>query len=230
MTTDDPRSAAIYPVQLRLFEQLCVVIGGGRVALRKTSGLLGAGARVRLIAPRPHPDLPTTDHLEVISRPYCPGDLEGAFLAFTATDSAEVNAAVTSEAKNRGIPINIADNPNQSDFTLPAVLRREEIAVAVSTGGASPALAALLRDHLEGLIGPEWGTFLDIASALRQKRLTPSGPAEYNQQVLRRLAEKGLIERIATGDTTAIDQLLEELLGKGHSLADLGVNLPKGMP
>ncbi len=228
-TTGDP-SAVIYPVQLRLFQQLCVVVGGGRVALRKTAGLLKAGARVRLIAPRLYRELPTADRLEIIPREYAPGDLAGAFLAFSATDSRQVNAAVTAEAKQRGIPINIADNPQQSDFTLPALLRRQELVVAVSTGGGSPALASLLRDHLEKLIGPEWGTFLEIASALRQKRLTPSGPAEYNQQVLRRLAQKGLIEKIANGDTTAIDHLLEELLGQGCSLAELGVNLPKGLP
>lgn len=94
--------------------------------------------------------------IEVYRRPYAEGDLDGAFLAFAATDVREVNAAVAREAKEKGIPVNVADRPSEGDFALPSTLRRGRLQVSVSTGGASPTLATRIRHELEGLFGAEW--------------------------------------------------------------------------
>jgi precorrin-2 dehydrogenase/sirohydrochlorin ferrochelatase len=219
-----------YPILLQLRGRLCTVVGGGRVGLRKAEGLLHAGARVRLITAASTADFLSRPAMEIIPRPYREGDLAGAFLAFAATDDPGVNATVAADAHRFKIPVNIADNPEASDFLLPATFCRGDLAVAVTTGGRSPALAAQVRDQLAIWLGPEWGTVLEIAAALRQKRLTLAEKTEYNQEILHRLIEGGLPSLIAAGNAEKVDDLLDRLMGKGFSLADLGIHLPKGMP
>jgi len=219
-----------YAIQLQIKGRLCVVVGGGPVGLRKVDGLLQAGARIRLVTTDLKTDRPLSEDIELISRPYREGDLTGALLAFAATDDPQVNAAVAEEARRSNIPVNLADSAEGSDFLLPATLSRGDLRVAVSTGGHSPALAAQVRDLLAEQIGPEWETVLEIASGLRRKRLTLSKKPEYNQKVLRQLIDGGLPSLISGGNAEAVDALLDRLLGKGFSLADLGICLPKGMP
>jgi precorrin-2 dehydrogenase/sirohydrochlorin ferrochelatase len=219
-----------YPIQLQLKGRLCIVVGGGRVGLRKTSGLLRADARVRLITAAPPTDHLPVKQIEIIRRPYQEGDLAGAYLVFAATDDHLVNAAVAVEARRLNIPINIADDPDGSDFLLPATFFRGDLAIAVTTGGRSPALATQVRDQLASQVGPEWEILLEIAAALRRKRLTLPKKAEYNRGILRQLVEGGLPALICEADTAGIDDLLGRLLGKGLSLANLGIHLPKGMP
>jgi len=137
-----------------------VVVGGGEVANRKARKLLQARAEVVVISPEVKPELESMA-VEVRRRPYEEGDLEGAFLAFTATDVREVNAAVAREAKERGVPINVADRPSEGDFSLPSTLRRGRLQVAVSTGGASPTLARRVRVELERAFGPEWAGLVE---------------------------------------------------------------------
>lgn len=137
-----------------------MVVGGGEVANRKARKLLQARADVVVISPEIQPELASMAR-EVRRRPYRTGDLEGAYLAFTATDRREVNAAVAREARERSIPINVADNPAEGDFALPSTLRRGRLQVSVSTGGASPTLARRIRAELETLFGPEWSGLVE---------------------------------------------------------------------
>jgi len=218
-----------YLVTLQLDGRLCVVVGGGTVALRKARGLSETGARVRLIASELTAPVEGLDAMEVCVRPYRDGDLDEAFLAFAATGDRAVNAAVVGEARRRGVLVSVVDLPEEGDFVLPALLRRGELTVAVATGGRSPALAALVRDHLAAQLGPEWAAVLEIAAALRRKRLTLQGKTEYNQAILRRLLDGGLPKLIAGGDEAAVDRLLRTLFGEGCTLAGLGVRLAKGM-
>ena len=152
---------------MNLAGRRCVVVGGGEVASRKARKLSLAGAEVVVISPEVRPEL-AGGGFEVRERPYRAGDLEGARLAFTATDSREVNAAVAREARERGIPVNVADRPSEGDFALPSTLRRGGLQVAVSTGGASPALAKRIRGELEGLFGPEWEAIVERFEAARR--------------------------------------------------------------
>jgi precorrin-2 dehydrogenase/sirohydrochlorin ferrochelatase len=218
---------SLYPLNLKLEGQLCVVVGGGAVGRRKIEGLLAAGARVRLIDPQPQ-NIPVG--VEICWRPYRNGDLVGALLAIAASDDQNVNAAVATDARSAGILVNVVDDPSMGNVTLPAVLRRGELCVAVASDGGSPALSALVRDRLAEILGPEWETVLEIAAALRQKRLTVSQHPDYNREVLRRLIATGLVERLAVGDFAAVDALLVEVCGAETNLATLGVRMPKGMP
>ncbi len=201
------------PLHLRLQRRLCLVVGGGRVGVRKAKALLGAGARVRLVAP----EIVAPDNLgdaEIRLRPFAPHDLDGVFLAFAATSERSVNAEVARQARSRGILVNVADSPGEGDFTLPALLRRGDLVVSVGTGGKSPALAAAVRDLLADELGDEWRRVLEIAAALRQKGLTPSSNTAYNSQVLHRLLQGGLPALIARGDEDGIDRLLAQITGE----------------
>ncbi len=149
-----------------------MVVGGGEVASRKARKLLQSGAEVVVISPEVSPELAASE-VEIYRRPYRDGDLAGAHLAFTATDSREVNAAVAREAGERGVPINVADRPSEGDFALPSTLRRGRLQVAVSTGGASPTLAKRIRGELEGVFGPEWAGIVERFDAARRSGESP---------------------------------------------------------
>jgi precorrin-2 dehydrogenase/sirohydrochlorin ferrochelatase len=215
-----------YPICLNITGRLCVVVGGGPVGRRKVRGVVEAGARVRLVTLCP-PGAELTG-VDVVVRPYRAEDLQGAALVFAATGDPEVDSAVRRDAREAGIPINIADAPEEGDFTLPALLRRGDLVLAVSTGGKSPALAAVVRDTIAERFGEEWGAVLAIAAALRQKRLTGGGKIEYNPEVLLHLLAGGLPALIADGDRVGLDRLLTSILGKGCTLEELGIRLPKG--
>lgn len=225
MSTERPSG---YPVALRLAGRLCVVVGGGQVALRKARGLLQAGARLRVVAPQILPELSTCAAIEPVLRPFVPADLDGAFLVFAATGARAVNAEVAGIARARGVLVNVADDPQASDFHLPALLKRGRLTVAVDSDGASPALAACLRDRLAGELGPEWAIFCALAAALRQKRLTGEEVNAYNRTVISHLFDADLPRWLAAGDEQAVDRLLEAATGEKITLAALGIRLGKG--
>lgn len=224
----DDLSTPGYPVQLQLKGRLCVVVGAGAVGRRKVAGLLAAGGRVRVVDPRRDVVLP--DGVESICRAFAVSDLDDAFLVFAATSDSQVNAAVVAAARSRGLLVNRADQPEDGDFSLPAVWRCGRLSVAAATDGASPALAKLLRDALAAGLDPAWGFFAELAAALRCWRLTSGDVGTYNQQVLQVLLDHGVLRLIAAGDTAGIDRLLSAAAGEGCSLADLGLRLEKGLP
>ena len=157
------------------------------MATRKVGKLLRAGAEVVVVSPEVLPELAGMD-VEIQRRPYEYGDLEGANLAFTATDSREVNAAVAREARERGVPINVADRPSEGDFAVPSTLRRGGLQVAVSTGGASPKLARRIRGKLEEAFGPEWaGVVEEFDTARRSGGSTGQDLEEEVSRCLSRL-------------------------------------------
>lgn len=179
--------AVLYPIFLDLDGKRCVVIGGGEVANRKARKLLQARARVVVISPEVKPELESMA-VEVNRRPYRAGDLEGAFLVFAATNRRAVNAAVSQEARERGIPVNVADEPSEGDFALPSTLRRGHLQVAVSTGGASPTLARRIRRELEGAFGFEWAGVVDeLSRARRDGRRVEDELEEVVEECLSRL-------------------------------------------
>ena len=167
----------LYPIFLDLSGRRCVVVGGGAVAMRKARKLLQAGAEVVVVSPAVLSELESIG-AEIRYRPYEAGDLEGADLAFTATDSREVNAAVAREARERGVLVNAADKPSEGDFAVPSTLRRGGLQVAVSTGGASPTLARRIRKELEASFGPEWAGVVEELEAARRKGEAPDEDLE----------------------------------------------------
>ena len=137
-----------YPIVLDLAGAPVLVVGGGRVAKRKIDGLVAAHADITVVAPTIDEAVRSMP-VRVVSRRYEPTDLDGVRLVVTATDDPSTNAAVSADARARGIWVNSADDPDNCTFTLPAIARDGVVTVAISTGGASPALASHLRAEIE---------------------------------------------------------------------------------
>ena len=161
----DPRFG--YPVTLDLHDVSVLVVGGGRIGARKASGLAAAGARVRLVAAEVSEHVEPSDVADVRARPFDEGDLDGVRLVVTATGDHDVDATVAAAARARGIWVNAADQPDDCDFILPAVARRGRVTFAVSTDGASPALAGALRDVVDELFTDDLAAGADTLAAAR---------------------------------------------------------------
>jgi len=177
-----------YPLFLDLAGRTCVVVGGGSVALRKVEGLLACDAAVRLVSPRARPELAALARCGAIAwwqQPYAPAALTGCFLAIAATDDPAVNDAVVADARCVGA-LAVATDDGEGDAILPAVVRRGDVVVAISTGGRSPALARALRQRLARLVDPSYGDLAAIVGDLRDELLAAGQhvPAERWQRAL----------------------------------------------
>jgi len=159
-------SPSYYMACIDLTGRAVLVVGAGRVALEKIEGLLSAGAEITVVAPQ---ILPEVEELPVtfVRRGYRSADLDGKFLVVAATATTSVNRRVFRDAESRALLCNVVDVPELCSFILPAVHRHEPIAVAVSTGGASPALAQHLRDQIATVVRPEHA---ELAHRLRELR------------------------------------------------------------
>jgi precorrin-2 dehydrogenase / sirohydrochlorin ferrochelatase len=169
---DDGYSAKnrLYPAFLRIEGKLCVVVGGGRVATRKVRSLLAAGARALVISAVLHADLQAllaNGSIDAISASYAAHYLTGASLVFAATNDAEVNLQVVRDAHERGLWVNVADNPDASDFYVPATISRQHLTVAISTGGEAPAFARYVRELLEQSLTDAPGQALEMVAQAR---------------------------------------------------------------
>lgn len=214
-----------YPALLDLAGRLTAVIGGGRVAARKVASLLEAGARVRLVALRLAGEtekLAGNPAVELLLREFQPSDLDGARLVICATDNEDLNRRVAAEAEKRGLFVNVVDVPRLCSFIVPAVVRRGELTLAASTGGASPAAARRLRERLQEEFGPAWGPYLKLMRALRERVTALGRPAEENRPYFFALADSELYAKVAAKDAAAIDRVIAGVLGPGFGLAELG--------
>jgi precorrin-2 dehydrogenase / sirohydrochlorin ferrochelatase len=153
----DMLDTPFYIACLKLKGRRCVVVGGGEIGLEKVEGLLACDAEVTLIAPEAIEELREHAREGAIhweQRPYAgAGDLEGVFMAIAATSDTDVNIAVYDDAERRAMLVNVVDVPPLCNFILPAIVRTGPLAIAISTAGASPALAKRMKREIEGLFG-----------------------------------------------------------------------------
>ena len=197
-----------YPIQLDLKGKPCLVVGGGEVALRKVRALVEAGAEVTVVAPEMHPKLRALGGVERRERAWRDTDLHGVFLAIVATDDAVTNRAVARDAQDLGCLVNVVDCPALSNFIVPATLRRGELAISVSTGGASPALARRLREKLEAEFGEEYAVFLEVVAEVRRCVIEKVPDDACRAEVLRGIAHERWLEVLRDRGREA---LLEEM-------------------
>ncbi len=206
-----------FPISLNIENSPCMVIGGGRVAARKTAALLEAGATVRVISPEMSPEMrglaADCPALALEKRPDRRGDSRGAVVGSAATDDEEVQETVWQEAKALGILVNVADVPSRCNFFLPATMSAGDISISVSTGGKSPALARMIRQRLEREYGSGWPEAAAVMGELRPHVLSMGLGHGRNRVIFHRLLSEEFLRWIRQGEWDKIKSHIEEALG-----------------
>jgi len=189
---------ALFPLFVRLENRPCLVVGAGAVGEAKTESLVQAGTAVWVVAPCATPRIKewaASGGIAWLPRKFSPADLEGKFLVVAATSSVAVNDFVFQEARSRDVLCNVVDDPPRCDFFYPAVLRRGDLQIAVSTNGKSPALAQRLRERFEREFGPEYAESVRKLGAARERlfqlRIAPARRREMLLRMARQLPLPG---------------------------------------
>ena len=188
---------SLFPMFLKMTGRECLVVGAGRVGQPKIGGLIDTGARIRVVA------IQATDvvrewaragKIDLELRAFTAGDLEGVFLAVVATSSRSLNEFVYHEAQRRGVLCNVVDVPEYCDFFYPAVVRRGDLQIAVSTSGQSPSLAQKLRQQLEQQFGPGYAQWVAELGETRRLILASDLDADRKRELLHSLASREALE------------------------------------
>ena len=208
----------LFPVNLSLAHKPVLVVGGGPVAARKAASLVRAQARVTVVAPNAVAEIADDPDLRWQRRPYQRGEAACYRLVITATDDPAVNAQVHHDAEAANVFVNSADDPANCTFTLPAVVRRGDLQVAISTNGRSPALASWLRRRLDRELGSGYSALLDLLAEVRAEVKAVHGTSEVHgwDEAL----DDGLLDLLRAGRTAEARARLRHCLGLGRTTTD----------
>jgi siroheme synthase-like protein len=211
------------PINLNLEGRTCLVVGGGEIALQKVRVLAASGARIRVVAPFVLRAIEAHPEVSVERRPFREEDLDGVLFAIAATDDAELNRRVHALGRQRGLLVNCVDDPAYCDFIVPSILRRGELAVSVSTGGNSPALARRLREWLEGGLDEGFGEVLTLLEKLRRRARERVGCPGARRAANECLAQMAL--RARGGKPDDLRRRMEEVVERVEGAAPIAVRL-----
>ena len=201
----------LYPIHLNIEGRQCLVVGGGRVALRKIEGLLNAGAEVHVVSPAVLDEIRGLP-VHVQARPFRESDVRGAVLVIAATDDHAVNLRVAASANELNIPVNVVDQPALCSFFLPAIVRRGGLVISVSTSGASPALAKRMRQRLEMEFGPEYEIYVKWLDTYRSEVMARVRSPEKRHKILEDMASDEIEQILRTQGFEAARERLQQLL------------------
>lgn len=205
----------LFPMFLKLNGRDCLVVGGGRVGTRKVRALLDTNARVSLVSREVTEDLKGLIDEGVIK--YHKGDfhsglLDGVLICISALDDRGINEEVVRSCRERGVLVNVVDTPEMCDFYFSSVVRRGDLTIAISTSGASPSMARYLREEMEELYGPEYGTILKIMGYLRESLMDAGVRGDRRGDVLGRVAGLPLAELIHQGGIKEAQGMIKDIL------------------
>jgi precorrin-2 dehydrogenase / sirohydrochlorin ferrochelatase len=223
VTIDEPsvqggNPLKLYPVMMNLQGRRVVVVGGGRVAERKIRGLLDTGAFIAVISPEIQPELEKLalqNRIHWIREPFHTALLDQfseIALIFGATDSLEASREIQEACQDKRIPCNIADVPELCSFVVPAVITQGDLMIAISTGGASPALARRIREDLERRFGPEYAEMTRVMGELRKRVLRGSSSSDENKRLFLEIVDSEVLTALRANDREKVVSILKAIL------------------
>ncbi|UMZ73203.1 precorrin-2 dehydrogenase/sirohydrochlorin ferrochelatase family protein [Natranaerofaba carboxydovora] len=165
----------LYPAMLDLKEKECVVIGGGKVAIRKVKTLLNSFAKVKVISPSICSEMAemlnhnSKKQFHWLQKKYEKNDLSGAFMVFACTDDSSINKTISRDARSKGLIVNCVNPPEESNFIVPASINNGDLTISVSTGGASPALSKKLKEKIQQEFVSGWDKYIELLKYCRQE-------------------------------------------------------------
>ncbi len=212
-----------YPIFLDLNHQNVVVVGGGEVAERKIKSLLIYGCTIYISSPHLTPHLQQLVAIKKIH--HIPDEsldtyMDDTFMVIAATDDAEVNSKIASQAKKHGLLINAVDQPKDCNFIMPSIVKRGNLQIAISTAGKSPALAKKIRKNLESSFPPEYDSFTKLLGIIRAKLLSQDQPSSKNKIIFQQLVDSNLLEMITHKNWDGMRATLQSILGESFPIED----------
>ena len=213
------------PIFMNVKGENCLVIGGGKIASRKVFMLLRAGAKVSVVSPELCQDLTIRkDEGEInhINRLFEDGDLDNCKIIIAATDDEKINSHVSQLAKSKNIPVNVVDAPDLCSFIVPSIIDRNPVQIAISTGGASPVLARLLRSRLETFIPAAYGRLAKLVESYREKVKTKFSNTDEIRTFWEKILEGPVADNLIAGKDKVARELLETAVENAKAPADRG--------
>lgn len=207
---------AYYGAFLQLKGRRCLVVGGGPVAERKAAGLLACEAQVTLIAPDVTNVIANWANLGTITwkaRPFLAEDVREMFLVIAATDSPDVNRLAAAAAEEEGKLVNVVDDPDSGNFTVPAMVRRGRLQIGVSTSGASPLVAKRIKQELDAAFGEEYALYLDLLDEVRRHVLLHVAEERRRRELFQAVARPELLALLKAGKEAEARRRIADIIG-----------------
>ena len=217
-----------YPIFVDLSGQPCLVIGGGSVAERKVESLLNADGQVTVISPTLTNQLQAwaaEQRITTFERLYQPGDMHDFGLVFAATSDETLHHRIAAEAKQAGIFLNVVDRPALCSFIVPAMLSQGDLTLAISTAGASPAMAKKIRQELAPQFGPEYALALQLLARVRERMNHEDVSSEERQRRFTALVDSPVLDYLRERQIDKLNSLLKQTIGETCSLEQLAFSL-----
>jgi precorrin-2 dehydrogenase / sirohydrochlorin ferrochelatase len=211
-------SRPYYPAILDIAGRRALVVGAGKVGEGKIAGLVNAGAAVKVVSLEATPQVQRwadDGAIELELRPYESGDLDGRFLVIAATEDNDTNVRVFEDAERRQMLCNVVDVTHLCNFILPSIVRRGDLAIAVSTGGASPALARRIRISLGQCYGDEYAVAMELLGSLREELKGLYPHPEERKVIFERIVYSELMDLVRAGDADAIEAWVQRCIDEG---------------
>lgn len=203
-----------YPVYLNLNDKHCLVVGGGKVALRKVRTLLNCQSNVKLVALNIIPEIKNLKikykNFKYLKKSYNIKDLKEIFLVVVATNNIETNTKIAYDASKKGLLVNVVDNPNLCNFIVPSTFQQGDLSISISTGGISPALSKMIRQDLQKHFGGEYSVFLKTLKTFRQEIIKL--PEKKKKLLWRKIVNPNVINKIRNKSKKEAEKLIRSII------------------